>query len=211
MTTKNKTQSTIKPPPGVDATKPTDIAQSVNEHFVSIGTDISSLNMQDLPAFLPAPSPVPKLFPWQVYNKLSKLKTKKAGGPDGISAKLIREFAYEISIPLTNILNSSFTEGVVPQQWKRAIVVPIPKSNPPTWNQLRPISLTDHFAKVAESFLIGWLMDDIEGQIDVNQFGNRKGHSTSHYLVKLLNNIFMHAEKPSSISRIVITDFSKAF
>lgn len=90
-------------------------------------------------------------------------------------------------------------------------MVPIPKSNPPTWNQLRPISLTDHFAKVAESFLIGWLTDDIEGQIDVNQFGNRKGHSTSHYLVKLLNNIFMHAEKPSSISRIVITDFSKAF
>ena len=54
-------------------------------------------------------------------------------------------------------------------------------------------------------------MDDIKGEIDVNQFGNRKGHSTSHYLVKLLNNIFMRAEKPSSISRIVITDFSKAF
>ena len=64
---------------------------------------------------------------------------------------------------------------------------------------------------MAEAFLIGWLLDDIEDEIDVNQFGNRKGHSTSHYLVKLLNNIFMHAEKPSSISRIVITDFSKAF
>ena len=211
MTTKNKSQSSIKPPPGVDATKPTAVAQSINEHFVSIGSDIRPLDVQELPAFLPASTPVPMLYPWEVYNKLSKLNTKKAGGPDGISAKLIREFAYEISIPLTDILNSSFSEGVVPTQWKRAVVVPIPKSSPPTWNQLRPVSLTDHFAKVAEAFLIGWLMDDIEDEIDVNQFGNRKGHSTSHYLVKLLNNIFMHAEKPSSISRIVITDFSKAF
>ena len=134
----------------------------------------------------------------------------KAGGPDGISAKIIREFAYEISKPLTLIFNTSFNEGIVPSHWKQAIVVPIPKTSPATWNQLRPVSLTDHFAKIAESFIIEWLMNDIEDQIDPDQFGNRAGHSTSHYLVKLFDNIVGHADKPKSLSRIVITDFSKA-
>jgi hypothetical protein len=85
------------------------------------------------------------------------------------------------------------------------------KLTPPTWNQLRPVSLTDHFAKVAETFITDWLMDDIEQQIDDGQFGNRKGRSTTHYLVKLLNNIHEHAEKSKSLSRVIITDFSKAF
>ena len=31
-----------------------------------------------------------------------------------ILAKSIKEFAYELSVPLTDILNSSFTEGKVP-------------------------------------------------------------------------------------------------
>ena len=128
-----------------------------------------------------------------------------------MSAQIVREFAYELSKPLFSILNCSFKEGVVPPHWKQAIVVPIPKTNTPMWNQLRPVSLTDHFAKVTESFIIGWLMDDIECQIDGNQFGNRKNHSTSHYLVRLLDNLLSDAEKSKSISRVITTDFSKAF
>ena len=104
-----------------------------------------------------------------------RLVGEKQGAQNGIPTKLIREFPVELSIPLTHILNQSFEEGSVPPQWKRAIVVPIPKSNPPVWNQLRLVSLTDHFAKVAEFFITEWLMEDIEMQIDDGQFGNRKG------------------------------------
>lgn len=87
----------------------------------------------------------------------------------------------------------------------------IPKTNPPVWNQLRPVSLTDHFAKLTESFVMDLLMGDIEPQIDDAQFGIRKGRSTSHYLVKLLNNLLKHSGNPKSVSLIIITDFSKAF
>ena len=59
-----------------------------------------------------------------------KVKSTKATGPDGISPKLVKEFAYELSSPVTDILNSSY-KGVVPKQWKQAIVVPIPKTKPP--------------------------------------------------------------------------------
>ena len=59
---------------------------------------------------------------------LLKTKAGKAGGPDGISSRLIREFAQELSIkPLADILNKSYEEGACPPQWKKAVVVPIPK------------------------------------------------------------------------------------
>ena len=49
-----------------------------------------------------------------------------------IPAKIIKEFAYELSVPLTDIRNSFFAEGKVLTQWKNGIVVPIPKQSPPS-------------------------------------------------------------------------------
>ena len=66
---------------------------------------------------------------WLQYY-VNKVKVEKAGGPDGISARLIKEFSYELSKPLTDILNQSYREGTVPSQWKKAAVVPIPKAKP---------------------------------------------------------------------------------
>ena len=48
-------------------------------------------------------------------------------------------------------------------------------------------------------------------QIDDVQFGNRKGRSTTHYLVKLVDEILKHTDQAKSLSRIIITDLSKAF
>ncbi|KAI8483655.1 hypothetical protein Bbelb_385930 [Branchiostoma belcheri] len=52
-------------------------------------------------------------------------------------------------------------EGSVPDEWKNAIVVPIPKTTPPSVEEVRPISLTSLLAKVAESFITTWAVSDI--------------------------------------------------
>ena len=123
------------------------------------------------------------------------IKASKASGPDGISPKIIKEFAYEFSTPICDILNSSYAEGVVPTQWKKAIVVPIPKTNLPKCDKLRPVSLSDCFAKVAETFITDWILEDISDRIDLQQYGNVKGVSTSHYLVSLLHFLHQGADK----------------
>ncbi len=46
------------------------------------------------------------LYPWEVYSELKKINPTKSGGPDMIPGKIIKEFAYELSNPLTDILNS---------------------------------------------------------------------------------------------------------
>ena len=49
-----------------------------------------------------------------------------------LNGKIVKEFAYKLSIPFTDILNASFTdEGIVPGQWgKKGIVVPVPNKVP---------------------------------------------------------------------------------
>ena len=55
---------------------------------------------------------------------LSSLKTDKATGPDGISARLLTECANEIAPSLTALSNKSLSLGKVPQEWKEAICRP---------------------------------------------------------------------------------------
>ncbi|XP_072046799.1 uncharacterized protein [Amphiura filiformis] len=128
--------------------------------------------------------------PMECVFSFKKINASKATGPDGIPPRLVKEFAYELSVPLTDILNSSYTEGTVPHQWKKAIVIPIPKQYPANIDKLRPVSLTDCFAKISEGFVVDWILDDIQHKIDPNQYGNVKGVSTSHYLVSLIH--FLH-------------------
>jgi DNA-binding transcriptional regulator of glucitol operon len=56
-----------------------------------------------------------------------------------------------------------------------------------------------------------WLLEDIDINIDHNQYGNRKGVATTHYLLKLMDTLHMNADRPGHASTVVITDFSKAF
>ena len=76
---------------------------------------------------------------------------------------------------------------------------------------MRPVSLTDCFAKISEGFVVDWILDDIEHKIDINQYGNVKGVSTSHYLVSLMHFLHSGAEVPKNVGTVVLTDFSKAF
>ena len=186
------------------------MANAINLKFVGVSSHINPLDTTKLPAFLPASKLAPMLYPWEVYEELRKVKISKSSGPDGISPKLIREFAYELSGPLTDVLNYSFEESVFPSQWKSAVVMPVPKQFPPKVDKM-PISLTDIFAKIAEGFVAKWVVQDIENNIDVNQFGNVQGVSTSHYLVSLLHHLHQGSDKSYNIGTVVLTDFSKAF
>ena len=90
-------------------------------------------------------------------------------------------------------------------------MVPIPKTSPPSVEHLRPISLTDHFAKVAEKLMASWALSDMQPNVDKAQFGNQKKISTSHYLISLIHAIHRHADIPKSISTVVSSDYTKAF
>ncbi|XP_019618323.1 PREDICTED: uncharacterized protein LOC109465472, partial [Branchiostoma belcheri] len=205
----SKPTSTIHVP-GVDPSDTSTCAGAINTHLATICKALPPLDMDMLPAFLPA-TPPPQVDPWQMYQRLKRVKVNKAPGPDAIPPTLIREFACELATPLTDITNASLQQGRVPPEWRDAIVIPVPKEQPADLDKIRPVSLTSQFAKVVEGFVLSWLLRDILPMVDTRQFGNLRGISTTHCLIEILDFFYKSSERKQSVSSLVLTDFSKAF
>jgi hypothetical protein len=62
--------------------------------------------------------------------------------------------AKALAAPLTRLINSSLTSGVVPEAWKEAIITPILKKGDPTEKQnYRPVSCLSVASKVLEKIV----------------------------------------------------------
>ena len=87
-----------------------------------------------------------------IAEMLFSLDLSKSSGPDGISPRMLRSTAYSIAPSLAKLFNSSLAEGVFPQDWKLARVVPVPKNadlkNSVSGN--RPISTLSTISKLLE-------------------------------------------------------------
>ena len=150
--------------------------------------------------------------PFEVFYKLSRIKVHKSPGPDGIPNWCLRDFAFAVSEPICHIFNASISQGVVPSLWKRANVVPIPKSHPPKSikDDLRPISLTPTLSKVLESLVGRWILPKVTNKLDAKQFGALRGRSTTHALVDITHMWHQASDSRNSI-RALFVDYSKAF
>ena len=61
-----------------------------------------------------------------------------------------------------------------------------------------------------ESVIMKELEKDLIGKLDDDQYGNCKGCSTTHYLIKLTNEAFISTDKGNATTAVTI-DYSKAF
>ena len=67
--------------------------------------------------------------------------------------------SYEIADAVAHILNASFSCGVVPCQWRQAVVTPIPKvPKPQSLSDYRPIFVTPLLSRVASGKACGLQM-----------------------------------------------------
>ena len=136
----------------------------------------------------------------------------KSSGPDGIPNWILRDMASFIAEPVSTIFNTSISQGEVPTVWKQAIVIPIPKVQPPKSieDDLRPISLTATLAKHLEWFIGQQILSVVSSKLDPQQFGALKGRSTTHALLDMTHQWFQALDNGDSI-RAVFVDFAKAF
>ena len=159
------------------------------------------------------PSSFEPVTPAEAIMAMKSINPNSSAGPDNISPKFFRNCAANFSRPISTILNISFLEGVVLDEWKFANVTPIyktgSKSNPINY---RPISITSVFSKLAE-FII---KDRILAHLDKNrlmkrsQHGFTAGRSVSTNLLECLDDWTDSFEK-GLVTDILYFDFSKAF
>ena len=86
---------------------------------------------------------------------------------------------------------------------------------PLTTKDLRKIAGTPNFSKIFETFLAEVMIDDMKISRDPSQYGNSKGVSTQHYLIKMVDRILSildtNNQKEAYAVVVQLVDWAQAF
>ena len=144
-----------------------------------------------------------------VGELLLTLDVNKATGPDGLSARLLREAAPVISDPLSKLFNMSLNRGKLPRDWKRANITPVYKNGGKEYvSNYRPISLTSLVVKTLEKLVTRHIMAHLEDHdlLSPHQYGFRAGFSCTSQLIRLFHSWASALDK-NKTSDVVFLDF----
>ena len=142
------------------------------------------------------------------------LKRNKTPGHDGLDINIITS-VYELikKKTLVKIFNESINLGVFPKKMEIAKVTPIFKSGKKELlTNYRPISVLSCFSKILDRIMYNRVYNYLNDNnlLFCKQFGFRKGHSTDHALIKLIDSIY-DSFNQSKYTLGVFIDLSKAF
>lgn len=148
-----------------------------------------------------------------VVNKIKSMKNKYSCGLDGISIILIKENINVFTPILYDIFVKSIDEGVLPIEFKTAVVVPVFKSgSAKEVLSYRPISVINTIAKIFESLikdkLLKYFLD--RSLFSDRQFGFLPGKGTDLALDKHVSEIVTSSDKFKNTLAVYL-DFKKAF
>ena len=132
------------------------------------------------------------------YNlpfKLSELKNSldkshdTTAGPDDIHYQILKHLPSDALETLLNIMNEIWRTGKFPEDWHKAVIIPIPKpgKDKTEATNYRPIALTSCICKTMERMIndrLVWFLES-NNLISGNQAGFRKNYSTNDHLVRL--------------------------
>ena len=150
---------------------------------------------------------------YEVSDQINKLNEKKSADTYDIPVKLIKMIKDQITGPLTELINISFTTGCCPEILKYAKVIPIYKANSPMdVKNYRPISILPIFNKIMEKLMHERVISFLEKNnvIFNHQFGFQKNKSTTLAILDLQTKIIEAIEK-KHFSCCIFLDFAKAF
>lgn len=149
-------------------------------------------------------------------NEISKIihsiKTNSTG-VDGLNIYVINLCIPFLLPYLTHIINYCIVNSVFPHDWKRAIIIPLPKKTAPEeLKDLRPISILPTLSKIIERVLEGQLRIHLEINqvIPEMQSGFKSGHSCTTALLHVMDDV-ISATDQDKLTILVLLDYSKAF
>ena len=130
-----------------------------------------------------------------------------------MSPRVIKAISDNVVKPLTYIFNQTFLTGIIPNEFKMAIVTPVFKTNDKeSFSNFRPISVLPCFSKILEKLMYKRIIKflDKHNILNEHQYGFRKKHSTNHAILELVTKI-TNAIENNQYTMGVFLDLSKAF
>ena len=205
---------------GTVTSDPLLVANSFNSYFSSVADKIRSKipeSDKHFSSFLKQPN-LNSIFlspatSEEVCKLIYAMPSSKSSGPFSIPTKILKLVATEISFPLADLVNLSFSTGKFPSLLKLSKVIPVFKkgcSSEPS--NFRPISLLSNIDKIFEKLMYSRIFSFLEASnvIYSRQFGFRKAHSTNHALISMVERIKKHLDK-GQVAVGVFVDLQKAF
>ena len=150
----------------------------------------------------------------EVHEAIVNLANKKSPGTDGIVNEILKD-GKTILVPLiTRLFNSILYSGIYPDEWCKAIIVPIHKGGDVNnTTNYRGISLLPNlgklFCKLINKRLIKWADDN--NHMCEQQAGFTKGKSTIDQIFILQSVIGKYLKKKKGRCYTIFVDFAKAF
>lgn len=196
------------------AESPIDIANTFADFFSSVfvTTDpaTNSSYLDSLPTF-DLRFPRPEFSPMDIQAALSQVDPSKGAGPDRLPPAFIKSLSAVLATPVCYIFNRSLSEGVFPDEWKLASIIPIFKTGS-TLNaeNYRPISILSCLPKVFEVLIHKGMYAAAHDVISDFQHGFVKKRSTVTNLMSYVSTLNANLEKFKQTDAIYF-DFSKAF
>ena len=149
----------------------------------------------------------------EVKNVVDKCKLKKATGIDEISNEVLK--SPRLFNVLCELFQFCFDRGIIPTQWHKTIIKPIPKSSkndPRLPLSYRGISLVSCVYKLYSSLLNHRLVDHLErtGLLVDEQNGFRKNRACIDHIYAVTS-IIRARIKQNMSTFVCFIDFKKAF
>ena len=146
-----------------------------------------------------------------VRSLLQQLVVSKACGPDGLSARILRECADELAFPLCKLFKKSLRHGIFPEQWAEANIVPIfKKGSRKDPSNYRSVSLLPLVAKVFEKIITDQLYQYVSPHLCPQQHGFIRNKSCATNLACFVSHGWTAIREQAQLDAIY-TDFSSAF
>lgn len=221
-TKSKKQQIKLKDPNGNVIKKPELVAEKFNDYFTTIAEKLKAqIPSENDPAynhFTMLKDPVPESIflkpthPLEIEKTINSLKLRSTSDINILTIKTAAE-VMNFTEALSEVINTSFAEGIFPEQLKVAKVIPIYKGGSKTdVSNYRPISLLSAFSKIFEKLMhsrVYNFLDKNQSLYDM-QFGFRPGRSCEHALLVAQNGILSALNKKQS-ALLLLLDYSKAF
>ncbi|KAL0810788.1 hypothetical protein ABMA28_010105 [Loxostege sticticalis] len=154
---------------------------------------------------------IPDIDRDEIWNALSKVKSGKTGGEDGIVPEMLKEGGESLIAELADLFNWCLSEGNIPKNWENAIVILLYKKGcKADLNNYRPISLLSQTYKLFSKILTNRVTRKLDFYQPREQAGFRQGYSTIDHILAVRVLIEKSTEYQIPIW-LAFVDYKKAF
>jgi len=147
----------------------------------------------------------------EVTSAIQKLKNGKAPGEDGVCAEMLSSETVATPLLLQRILQDIWETEDIPDDWKRGVIVKLPKKGDlADCNNWRGSTLLPITSKVFCRIILQRISTAVDDLLRQEQAGFRKGKSCIDHIF-VLRQILEQSQEWNSTLYAVFVDFEKAF